>query len=270
MHPKSSLRRIASRASRAFAVASPPFLGRMLVGVFCVLCLAFLASLAGAQPQRVPVPPVDHSAQDASFQAFKAQLLTAMQQRDAQFLTRLAVDNHPTGFGLTPIMDFFTADPCGQGIWDELARAVSLGCIADEGLPDENADAPRPEKVYLCPYLIASDYPESLDLFETVVAVEANVPVYAEPNASSRVVATLAHEAVAVKNSIFGEAPNATADGCAPLLWHELEFAGLHGFVNATQTLSPVDCRFVLARLPGLRQGEGVDGWVLQDIYCGD
>ncbi|WP_027193356.1 hypothetical protein [Megalodesulfovibrio gigas] len=241
---------------------------RLLLAAWCVLCCT--ATAAQAQPQRIPVPPVDQSADDASFQAFKAQLGPAMQGRDPQFLARLVVDNRPTGFGLTPILEFFTADPCGLGIWDELARAVALGCVAEDQPPADEFDGPRPEKQYLCPYLIASEYPESLDLFETVVAVDANVPVHAEPSAQAAVVGTLSHEAVAVTNTIFGEAPNATADGCAPMLWHEVDVAGVHGFVNATRTLSPVDCRFVLSRLPDLKEGEGVEGWVLQDIYCGD
>ncbi|GAB7078467.1 hypothetical protein JCM14635_01400 [Megalodesulfovibrio paquesii] len=241
----------------------------MMCSALCLIALLAPAR-AMSQPARVPVPPVDDAAQDASFQALKAQLVPAMQQRDQQFLSRLVVENRPTGFGLTPIMDFFTADPCGQGVWNELARAVTLGCITDAVLPDEESEGPRPEKVYLCPYLIASDYPESMDLFETVVAVDASVPMHAEPSADSPVVGQLSHEAVAVKSSVFGEAPNATAEGCEPLLWHEVEVAGVHGFVNATQTLSPVDCRFVLAKMPGLREGEGVEGWILQDIYCGD
>lgn len=237
----------------------------------CLMILVVcLTGTAWAQPQRVPVPPVDHAAGDASFQAFRAQLGPAMERRDLQFLSRLVVDNRPTGFGLTPILEFFTADPCGQGIWDELARAVALGCVADDQPFAEEMEGPRPEKQYLCPYLIGSEYPETMDLFETVVAVEARVPVHAEPSAQSAVVGTLSHEAVAVQQSIYGEAPNATAEGCAPLLWHEVETAGLRGFVNATQTLSPVDCRFVLAKLPGLKEGQGVEGWVLQDIYCGD
>lgn len=236
----------------------------------CATCWLPLDARAQKPPPAVTIPPMDQTAADASFQAFKARLFEALQARDMAFMEQLVVENHPTGFGLTPILDFFQGDPCGEDHWKDLERALRLGCVeesAENFLPATPEDAIRPEKVFLCPYLIAGNYPDAVDMFEIMVTVSPEASLRSEPAETSPELARLRHEVVQYQQTIYAEAAPGAPEGCAPPAWHKvLTAGGKTGYVNASQAMSPLDCRYVFLKTPG----RGVDGWVLQDVYCGD
>lgn len=206
------------------------------------------AALHAATPPARHLPPVDESAKDASFAAFKARLLAALEKKDASFLlTVVAEDVQVSGgddLGIKAFRNFWKLDtaPAQSGVWAELAAVLKLGCAYD------------PQGTFSAPYLYAR-FPNGLDTAEYVVAVHERAPLRAAGNASAPVIETLHYDVLQVLDT--GQDP-----GVKDRWPHVRSASGKAGYVDPRDVRSPLGYRAGFERRKG--------AWLLTYFLSGD
>ena len=174
-----------------------------------LLALPLLAAAAPARAIPPRMPPTDHCAQDRSFVAFRNSLEAAIARRDAAFILAIADEDIDYSFGGDPrgraafARAWGLDHPATSRFWRELAAALRLGCAHDEAnefvvpsmsqIGDEDMDVSY------------SDY---------MVAVGPGAALRAGPSDSSRLIARLRWDVVAIGQAAHGAWVRATlADG---------------------------------------------------------
>lgn len=193
-----------------------------------------------------PAPPAvagpklafaDEAAQDASFAAYREQLLAAVRARDTKAVLALSDPNIRTSFGgdggaaeLERVLD--------EDLWRELEQILTLGGTFREGM-------------FWAPY-VYSAWPESHDAFETLAVIADGVPLRGSPDASAPAIATLSRDLVT-------RASQPREHGA----WEKVTTAdGRTGFVESQSVRSPVDYRAGFVRTP--------NGWRMNALVAGD
>ena len=196
-------------------------------------------ALAGAAPDRLP--PIDQCQTEPSLVAFREALGDAAKKRDVEALLRLTIDDVQTDFGGGSGKAEFTRHwrldrPDQSGLWTELAAILGLGCTLDGSTA-------------VIPSL--SEPMDSLDAFETYVAIIPGSPLRREPREDSGAVAKLDWHLLTLKS--------ATVDR----RWFHVQLAdGRSGYVRADEVRSPIDYRLVAERR-GKR-------WLITAFVAGD
>jgi hypothetical protein len=99
------------------------------------LAIALLASIA--QGQGAKLQPVDEAAKDPSFFAFRARLLKALADKDANYLISILDPQIKTDFGGGGgVADFKKAwhpERPNSQVWSELVSVLALGGSFDNG-----------------------------------------------------------------------------------------------------------------------------------------
>ncbi len=184
-----------------------------------------------------PLKPVDNTDEAPDFPAFRAQMLQAIETRDAQFF-RERTEGAKLSFGLDTSLDemYRLQDP-DDPFWLTLERITSLG----------GSYKPEHEMVYY-PYVYI-DFPEELDGFGHLAVAGENVNVRSAPGLAGRVVGTASYEVV--KRLDYGEE------------WVKVESKnGLAGYIHRDFLYSPIDYRM------GLKQKDG--RWKVVFFVAGD
>lgn len=178
--------------------------------------------------------PSDEGPRDASFVAFREELLAAVRQNDEARLLQHVDPAIRTSFGGDDGIDAFKKQ------WKEanLEKVLSLGGTFREGM-------------FWAPY-VYSAWPEDVDAFQYVAAVRAGVPVRKSEAADAETVAT-------VDWAILELLPSAGPRG--PSL-HVKTAEGQEGWVSAADVHSPVGYRAGFSK----RSGQ----WKLEALVAGD
>ena len=204
-----------------------------------ILMSLLLAEAAFAQPLRLP--PRDECARDASFAAFRSQLLAVIDRKDAKGLLALTAEDIAFSFGggqgKPDFIQSWKLEGSQQSpIWKELAGALGLGCAV---APD----------YFAAPSMFA-DFPEDLDFFEHVVAVTPAAFAHAAPDILSERLLRLDHDILMVTDGGGGD-------------WLGVKLAdGRVAFVRREDVRSPIDYRAIFEKRDGR--------WLMTAFLAGD
>jgi hypothetical protein len=180
--------------------------------------------------------PVDQAATDASFAAFRAELIAAIDRKDIAAVERaLAPDIKASFGGETGIADFHamwrTKEPDSE-LWAELGTVLRLGGSFDR------------DGRFVAPYVF-SRFPDDLDAMESLVIIGRGVALRAEPKPDGALLARLTYEIVTAAPPDGPEAADAKA-------WVKVVAANGHmGYVAAPLVRSPIDYRAGFAKRDG-------------------
>ena len=162
--------------------------------LIAVLALGAFTSIADASPppRAAVFPPVDQAARDPAFLDFLENLRTLVRARDADAVAAHADPDIKLSFGGAYGRESFhqslSENPTfgGASYWQELQQVLDLGGVFDA--PD----------AFCTPYIFCLPIPDcaTCDPYETLVAVEANAPIHAAPDAGSKIVATVSYAVV--------------------------------------------------------------------------
>ncbi len=195
-----------------------------------------IALLLAASPQTGSghrLPPVDQCAEDASFAAFRADLLAAIDRRDREAVLAVVADDIEVDFGGGAGRSYFRQTweldrPETSRLWDELGRALRLGCLGEPG------------GEYYSPSMFGADEGVFEDPFTAAVAIRPGAELRAAPDAGSAVVATLDWDVLTVPQWEWEAA------------WQRVALAdGRSGYVRSEDLRSPIDYRAAFRRVDG-------------------
>jgi len=139
--------------------------------------------------------PKDESTKDASFAAFKTQLLKAVKEKDHNFLLNSIDSQIHYSFGddagKKKFIKYFELDskPKDSEVWKILDETLKLGFYLNR------------EGQFVSPYLF-ENFPEDLDPTMYSAVSGSNVNVREEPNTKSKVVDKLSHNVVGMDYSV--------------------------------------------------------------------
>lgn len=201
--------------------------------------LLLLGALSAAQAQVGKLLPSDEAVQDAELFAFRARLQAAVARHDtAAVLEVVDPDIKNTFGGDDGVAAFRRLWKLGSGddsrLWDELGLVLALGG-SFQAPPQGKRDT------FVAPYIF-SRWPEEIDAFQHVAVLGTDVRVRAEPDLSSRVLATLSFDIVPL------------ADGAVPGRgeWTAVKLRdGRTGHIASRYIRSPIAHRAFLTRKGG-------------------
>jgi hypothetical protein len=179
--------------------------------------------------------PVDEGHSDASFNAFRQEILGVIFGRNHKALLKYVDPAIRTSFGDEGGVDEFRRtwkpDSPESALWDELAEILRLGgSFIGEG----------EDRTFWAPY-VYSAWPEDYDPFEHVAATSGGVSVRDRPDAAARAVATADWAILQLR----GEGPASES-------WRSVRtHGGQQGYVEAAAVRSPIDYRAGFRRVGG-------------------
>lgn len=141
----------------------------MRAAVHAVTVSAFLI---GAPALGQVLEPVDQATQDASFFAFRAEVMDAVVQRDADWIADILSDDVLSSFGgdggVDDFVDFYELDDPDSQFWIDFGWALANGGAF---LDDDKG-------MFQAPYW-SSNWPQDVDPFEYVLIRGVGVPAVA-------------------------------------------------------------------------------------------
>lgn len=162
--------------------------------------------------------PVDEASQDATFVAYRDELLAAVRARDAESVVALADPNIRTSFGDDGGADALRKKLAETETWADFEQLLSLG-----GTFRGEAES----RSFWAPY-VYSAWPEEHDAFTSLAVIGKDVPLRTSNAANAETVALLSYDIVMRAE---GSGVNVkTADGRT-------------GFVDPAMLRSPVGYR---------------------------
>jgi len=184
--------------------------------------------------------PVDEAQRDPSFHAFREALKDAANRKDEARLLELVDPAIRTSFGGNGGHDDFrshwkTSSPDSE-LWPELTQILTLGGTFRDAS-------------FWAPY-VYSAWPDSVDAFEHVAAIRADVQIRSEPAATATVLTEVDWEILRVL-------PDRTSG------WiHVKTNGGSEGWVLASDVRSPVGYRAGFSKRNG--------AWTMNALVAGD
>jgi hypothetical protein len=187
--------------------------------------------------------PTDEA--DASFAAFRRELLAALERRDTAFLYSILSPSIKNSFGGVDSVSGFRRvwdmeQPDSSRVWRTLARALSMGGL----MRGEN---------FVAPYVFAA-WPAGIDAFEHVAITGENVPAHAAADTASAMVARLTYSILPLREAIDFDDPAAMAQLTLP--------DGRTVWVRSTDIYSPVYWRAIFEKQN--------DRWIMIVLIAGD
>ena len=192
---------------------------------------ALLLALAIAAETPARLPPVDECAADAGFVAFRDELQGAIARKDAAAILAVITDDIEVDFGggagrADFVRTWELERPASSRLWDELGRALSLGCAGDSG-----------GELY-APSMFVADVFD--DPFTGALVIRPGAELRAAPDAASAALAALDWDVVTV--------PEWDGEGA----WQRVTLAdGRSGYVRSEDLRSPIDYRAAFRRIDG-------------------
>lgn len=192
--------------------------------------LVLAALLTSAQAEIRRLPPVDECTGDASFVAFREDLLAAIERQDSAAILSIVSEDIEFSFrGFEGRQEFAERwgldEPQESAFWDVLAGTLALGCMVDE-------DGARVSPAFFL------QTGEDDDPFETFLVTLADAPLLAAPDTESETRAVMNWDVV----TVIGD-----RDG-----WYEVRRSdGLTGFLDHSYARAIADYRVFFARIDG-------------------
>jgi hypothetical protein len=194
------------------------------------MLMALLLLIAAPSVKPVRVPPVDQCAKAPGFAAFRQELIGVIARKDVPRLLALSDAKIQLSFGddigHAAMRKMWDLDRPGQStLWNELGKALKLGCALTEGV----AVAPS----------MAHVFPDDADPIDTMVVVKP-VTLRAAASDTSRAIAALQWDLLTVE----------AWDGKSP--WAKVKLKdGRLGFLPSDAIRSPIDYRAIFERKGG-------------------
>ncbi len=212
---------------------------KLLLFILVNLILGFSINAFG---QERFVVPIDEGKKDASFNTFRAKLITALKKKDKKYLISILDPNIKVSFGgddgITDFKNFWEIDKADSKLWNELLLALNNG---GKFINEGNT------KTFCAPYSFWG-FPDDLDSFEYNVIFGNNVRLRSKPDLSSDIITNLSYNIVKVdyENSVRDSKNNEV------FAWAKIEtLGGLKGFVSAEYVRSPIDYRACFEKTNG-------------------
>jgi hypothetical protein len=183
--------------------------------------------------------PVDVATSDPSLVAFRDELLAAVRKRDAGAVVALSDPKIRTSFGGGGGAADLRKALQEPGVWEDLERLLTQGGqFVGEG----------EQRSFWAPY-VYSAWPDAHDAFQFLAVTGEDIPLHQSADASSPVIATLAHDIVERKEK-QGD-------------WQQVKTADGHtGWVEARSVRSPVGYRAGFLKIAGK--------WKMNALVAGD
>lgn len=209
--------------------------------IFLLSFLLLIISLNVAAQERY-VSPVDEGKTDASFNAFREKLISAVKNRDTKYLLSVLDRNIKSSFGGdNTIEDFkrmWKIDSPKSKVWGELLAVLTNG----GKFTREGNDI-----LFSAPYSF-THFPDDLDAFEYRIIFGNNINLRAQPDLKAKTVARLSYHIVKVdyENSVkINNDENEYS-------WLKVEtLGGKKGFVKTELVRSPIDYRAIFEKQNG-------------------
>lgn len=223
--------------------------GMLFRVIHSVAVVFFLATLCQPTPAQVgKLYPVDEAHRDPSFFIFRARLLEAAQQRDAEYTISILSPGIRNGFGgndgVAEFKKYWKPERPDSKLWKTLTRVLALG------------GSFHSDTSFMAPYTY-SKFPDEYDAFEHGVVVGENVRVRKQSAVESPVVATLSFDIVKVKDWKPKQAAG-SKQGWVNVLLKD----GTSGYVAEEYIRGPVDYRAIFEKKDGR--------WQLAAFVSGD
>lgn len=223
----------------------PPRLVRNIIVLITLLWLPAFST----NSQSRKLYPVDEAAKDPSFFTFRAQLIQAVQRRDAIYLLSILSPKISNSFGgsggVAEFKEMWKPERSQSEVWIELATVLSLGGAFDK------------DGSFLAPYLYAKWPEDEGDVFGVGVIVGENVRVRAAPQITASVIRNLSFDIVEVPDWKTSKARGEKRN------WISIKLSdGQTGYVAQEFIRSPSDYRAVFEKQDGR--------WVMTAFIAGD
>jgi len=220
------------------------------------LLVALVASVGGAAAQQAPSPPsprrlapVDESARDASWVAFRDQLLRAIRSHDRMYLIGVLQPGITHSFGGASGPAAFRQhwklddNPSGSAVWKILESALTLGGTFTG-------------KTTFCAPYVYTKFPKDLDPVDHGVVLRSNAPVFSRPASDSPLAASISFEILKMDKPPASERSPETA-------WVLVHLAnGRPGYMRLSDIRSPIDYRACFVKRSG--------AWKMSVLAAGD
>jgi hypothetical protein len=204
------------------------------------LLSALLAGVAYAEK----LLPTDEAAENPSFLAFRQRLITAVREKDHQYVVSILAPNISLGFsgakGVRAFRKEWRPERKDSKLWPTLQSLLSLG-----GSFDEDGE-------FVAPY-VYSKFPEGLDSLDDHCIIGKDVRVRSGPSATAPIIATLSYDIV---------------QPATPAVTHATEWVkittpdGQSGYVSRRFLRSAMDYRASFAKVKGQ--------WKMNFLVAGD
>jgi len=202
--------------------------------------VAFAVSVAAAQERFVL--PVDEAKQDPSFAAFRAELIAAVERRDAKYVSSIVDRDMINGFdssgGPREFERVWKLNSADSKFWETFLPVIKNG---------GRFVTERRRRVFFAPYTF-DGFPKDLDTFEYHAIFGANVNLREKPQRDAPVAAVLSYNVVKTdpEQSVKIAGKENEFD------WMNVEtLGGQKGFVKAEFVRGPIDYRAGFEKIRG-------------------
>jgi len=215
---------------------------------FYLMLVIFLSLTITICPQIKKNPkvfPIDQSSKDISLIKFKNEILNAIEKKDTNFIVSVLDTNILNSFGgnggIQEFWDMWQIEDPNTSFWNELKKVFTMGGT----FIDNN------KNMFAMPYLF-SIWPEDLDPFTYVAAINKNVELYESPSKKSKIIKKISYEILMLVD--FEEENNN---------WKNvMTLDSVYGFIQKDFIRSPIDYRVVLQKEK--------DKWKIISFVAGD
>jgi len=189
--------------------------------------------------------PVDQSYKDNSLLKFKKEVFTAIDKKDTNFIISILDTNILNSFGgnggIKEFWEMWQMQDPNSSFWLELKKVFSMGGIF---ISNER-------KIFVMPYLFGI-WPEDLDPFTYIAAINKNVTIHESPSKNSKILKKINYDILLVLD-YYDEYNN----------WKKvMTVDSLSGFVQKEFVRSPIDYRAILQKEKGK--------WKITSFVSGD
>lgn len=213
------------------------------------LIIVLIILLTVTCPSQIKNPlkliPVDQSYKDNSLLKFKKEVFSAIEKKDTNFIISILDTNILNSFGgnggITEFWEMWQMQDPNSSFWNELKKVFSMGgtFISNE------------RKTFAMPYLF-SLWPEDLDPFTYVAAINKNVEIHESPSKSSKILRKINYDILLLLD-YYDENNN----------WKKvMTVDSLSGFIKKDFVRSPIDYRAILQKEKGK--------WKITSFVSGD
>lgn len=190
--------------------------------------------------------PVDETEMNESFKLFKEKLITAIENKDSEFIINHLDENIFFSFGgesgIKEFNSYWDLENPNSLFWDEAKKILKLG-----GSFLTNSES----YLFSAPYVFAN-WNDDYDPYNNVAVIDSDVNLYESDDINSKVIDTLSYDIV-----IYNFSSDFESD------FRKIEtYLGKNGFVLAEKIRSPLDYRIGIEKIK--------EKWTITFFVSGD